>query len=296
MKKVTEADSAANEVGDTSHVYVFTKPEIPLALDIAAATGRPLLVGGPTGSGKSSLARVAAEQRGWRFYEKTIMSLTQARDLLWEVDHLRRLNDANRQVLDPDYTKYIKPGVLWWAMNHGSAVKQAAAYGPGCNDPNKGAKHARAVVLIDEIDKADPDVPNNLLVPLGSFHFQIDETGATIALDRKNPPLTIITTNGERELPAAFLRRCIELRIDAPAREPLLDIAMAHFPGEKRARLDAVLKIIEEARPKDWTGPELPSPAEFIDNIRAVQRLGKHDPGSIAKLIVWKQSQAAKVV
>jgi MoxR-like ATPase len=296
VSKVLEPDSEPNAVGDTSQVYVFTKPEIPLALEVAAATGRPLLVGGPTGSGKSSLAGFAARERGWRFYEKTITSMTQARDLLWEVDHLRRLNDANNKTLDPDYTAYIKPGVLWWAMNHATAVEQAKTFGASCKDPNKGAQHGRAVVLLDEIDKADPDVPNNLLVPLGSFHFQIDETGATVTLDRRNPPLIIITTNGERELPAAFLRRCIELRIDAPIREPLLDIAMAHFRDAKRADLDALLKIIEDARPKDWTGAELPSPAEFIDHIRAVQWLGQHDPASIARLIVWKQSQAAKVV
>jgi MoxR-like ATPase len=296
VSKVLKHASAANAVGDTSQVYVFTKAEIPLALDVAAATGRPLLVGGPTGSGKSSLARTAATLRGWRFYEKTITSMTQARDLLWEVDHLRRLNDANKKTLNPDYTAYIRPGLLWWAMNHATAVKQARTFGAACKDPNKGAKHARAVVLLDEIDKADPDVPNNLLVPLGSFHFQIDETGATVTLDQRNPPLIIITTNGERELPAAFLRRCIELRIDAPARGPLLDIAMAHFPDSKRADLDALLAIIEGARPKDWTGAELPSPAELIDNIRAVQRLDKRDPASIAKLIVWKQSQTTKVV
>jgi MoxR-like ATPase len=296
VSKVLEHELEKNAVGDTSQVYVFTKPEIPLALEVAAATGRPLLVGGPTGSGKSSLGRTAARERGWRFYERTITSMTQARDLLWEVDHLRRLNDANKKTLDPDYTAYIKPGVLWWAMNHTTAQKQAKTFGAACEDPNQGAKHARAVVLLDEIDKADPDVSNNLLVPLGSFHFQIEETGATVTLDRRNPPLIIITTNGERELPAAFLRRCIELRIDAPTREPLLDIAMAHFPDSKRTDLDALLKIIEEARPNDWTGAELPSPAEFIDFIRATQRLENQDSASIAKLIVWKQSQAAKVV
>lgn len=285
-----------NEIGDTSDVYVYTKPEIRLALEVATATGRPLLVGGPTGCGKSSLARHAATERGWRYYEKTITSMTQARDLQWEVDHLRRLNDANAKKLKSDYTPYIKPGVLWWAMNHPSAAQQAATFGEGCNDPNRGADHPRAVVLLDEIDKADPDVPNNLLVPLGSFHFQIEENSVPVTLDRAHPPLIIITTNGERELPAAFLRRCIELRIEAPERKPLIDIAEAHFPTTPRTELEAVLDTILAVRPADWPGAPLPSPAEFIDNIRAVKRLPDRSKEAIAKLIVWKQSQAAKVV
>jgi len=283
------------EIGDTSKVYVYTKPEIPLALDIAIATGRPLLVGGPTGCGKSSLARFTATRLGWRFYEKTITSMTQARDLQWEVDHLRRLNDAQDQRLQSDYTHYIKPGVLWWAMNRTTAQEQAEVYGAACKDPNLGADHPRAVVLLDEIDKADPDVPNNLLVPLGSFHFQIDETGAEVALDREHSPLILITTNGERELPAAFLRRCIELYLDPPGRELLLDIAQKHFPGTARDHFDALLTAVETARPPDWTGPALPSPAELIDVIRATKRLQDRSPAAIAKLVVWKQSQSGKV-
>jgi MoxR-like ATPase len=227
------------EIGDSSKVYVYTKPDIPLAIDIAIATGRPLLLGGPTGCGKSSLARFTARRLAWRFYEKTITSMTQARDLQWEVDHLRRLNDAQAKRLRSDYTPYIKPGLLWWAMNRTSATQQAHTYGPACKEPNLGADHPRAVVLLDEIDKADPDVPNNLLVPLGSFHFQIEETSAEIELDRKHSPLIIITTNGERELPAAFLRRCVQLYIDPPGRQLLLDIArstslMPHASGSMR--------------------------------------------------------------
>ncbi|HVR40851.1 MAG TPA: AAA family ATPase, partial [Thermoanaerobaculia bacterium] len=96
MSDVLQDDSGDTAIGDRrdGEVYVYTD-EIKLALDVAIATGRPLLVGGPTGCGKSSLARHAAKTRGWRYYEKTITSLTQARDLLWEVDHLRRLQDAH---------------------------------------------------------------------------------------------------------------------------------------------------------------------------------------------------------
>lgn len=287
-----QGDSA----GDRSdgQIYVYTNA-ITLAVDVAVATGRPLLVSGPTGIGKSSLARKEALGRGWRYYEKTITSLTQARDLLWEIDHLRRLNDAHAQRIDPDFTTYTRPGVLWWAMNRDSAKTQAEIYGSAARDPNIGAEHERAVVLLDEIDKADPDVPNNLLVPLGSFHFLIDESGRTVTLDPKNKPLIIITTNGERELPAAFLRRCVELHIPPADETRLLDIAAAHFKKE-RAELSAMLDVIKKARPAGFAEDALPSPAEFIDTIRAIDALPDKSQETIAGLIVWKQSQSAKVV
>jgi len=286
----------SDSIGDRSdgRIYVYTDA-ITLAVDVALATGRPLLVSGPTGTGKSSLARNAALQRGWRYYEKTITSLTQARDLLWEIDHLRRLNDAHAQRIDPDFTTYTRPGVLWWAMNRDTAKTQAEVYGSAARDPNIGAEHERAVVLLDEIDKADPDVPNNLLVPLGSFHFLIDESGRTVTLDPKNQPLIIITTNGERELPAAFLRRCVELHIPPADDKRLLDIAEEHFETP-RADLSATLDVIKNAKPDGFAEDALPSPAEFIDTIRAIATLTSESQKKIAELIVWKQSQSAKVV
>ena len=297
MTDVPQETQIGDSIGDSSdgQIYVYTDA-ITLAVDVAVATGRPLLVSGPTGTGKSSLAANAALQRGWRYYEKTITSLTQARDLLWEIDHLRRLNDAHAQRIDPDFTTYTRPGVLWWAMNRDSAKTQAEIYGSAAKDPNIGAEHDRAVVLLDEIDKADPDVPNNLLVPLGSFHFLIDESGRTVTLDPKNKPLIIITTNGERELPAAFLRRCVELHIPPADEQRLLDIAEAHFKGKPRTDLSATLDVIKQARPDGFAEDALPSPAEFIDTIRAIASLPDESQKNIAGLIVWKQSQSAKVV
>lgn len=296
MTDVPQQPQPTDSIGDRSdgRIYVYTDA-ITLAIAVAVATGRPLLVSGLTGTGKSSLARNAALKRGWRYYEKTITSLTQARDLLWEIDHLRRLNDAHAQRIDPDFTTYTRPGVLWWAMNRATAQTQAEVYGSAAKDPNIGAEHERAVVLLDEIDKADPDVPNNLLVPLGSFHFLIDESGRTVTLDPKNKPLIIITTNGERELPAAFLRRCIELHIPPADEKRLLDIAEAH--SEKpRAELRATLDVIKQAKPDGFPEDALPSPAEFIDTIRAIATLTSESQKKIAELIVWKQSQSAKVV
>jgi MoxR-like ATPase len=287
------SDSAIGDRRD-GEVYVYT-PEIELALEVALATGRPLLVGGPTGCGKSSLARHAAKKRNWRYYEKTITSLTQARDLLWEVDHLRRLQDAHDKKLGDDFTPYVRPAVLWWAMNRASAAVQAKVCSTLTADPNLGDEHSRAVVLLDEIDKADPDVPNNLLVPLGSFRFQVEETSDTIELDPVNRPLIIMTTNDERELPAAFLRRCIELRLEAPKADRLLAIAAVHFPEHKPDDLKARLDAVKSARPESWPADALPSPAEFIDHVRATTRLKTSDAAAIARLVVWKQSQSGKV-
>ncbi len=276
-------------------VYIAT-PTILLAIDVALATGRPLLVRGPTGCGKSSLARHAARQRGWRYYEQTVTSRTQAHDLLWDTDHVRRLHDVHAQDLAPDFDAYVRPGILWWALNRASAAAQAKQCRTTTPDPNLGDEHERAVVLLDEIDKADPDVPNNLLVPLGSFRFEVTESRRTIEVDRRNPPLIIVTTNDERDLPPAFLRRCIELDIEAPQRERLLDIAQAHFTDMARAELERLLDVIVAARPDDWQGPPLPSPAELIDNIRAIQSLPARDRETIARLVVWKKSQSGRIV
>jgi len=278
--------------------YVWN-PEIELAIKVALATGRPLLLRGATGAGKSSLAIAEAKKRGWRYYEQTITSRTQARELLWEVDQLARLHDVKQGAAEP-IRKYIRPGILWWAINPDSA----RAFAPDAEDPNmnvdddgKKVEHARAVVLLDEIDKADPDVPNNLLVPLGSYRFFIEEAVEPIVLERRAPPLIIITSNGERELPPAFLRRCVEYSIEDAREERLLDIAQSHFENdETRDTLRAMLNDIVAARPSNWNGAPLPSPAELIDCINAIRGLPQEARGNIAGIVVWKSSSSERVV
>jgi len=272
-------------------IYVWDD-KINMAVSVALATGRPLLLRGATGSGKSSLAMAEAKKRGWRYYEQTITSRTQARELLWEVDQLARLQEA-KSGHAASVSKYIRPGILWWAINRDRAMQ----YAPEATDPNfhrdadgNPVEHERAVVLLDEIDKADPDVPNNLLVPLGSYRFQIEETVKPVQLERREPPLIIITSNGERELPPAFLRRCVEYSIEDANDKRLVDIAAAHFPDETRASLEAMLAAVVAARPAKWSGAKLPSPAELIDCINAIHQLPAESRGDIAKLVVWKAS------
>ena len=231
VERAAAPEAAAGSLGDQGggSVYVYTE-RIVLAVNVALATGRPLLVRGPSGSGKSSLARNVAHVLKHRYYETVISSRTQARDLLWEVDLLRRLNDAQslKDAFDADLSRYVMPGPLWWAFDRESALRHStAAAEPG---PEQKYPDAPAVVLLDEIDKADPDVPNNLLVPLGSLRFLVEETGEQVKATPGKAPLVFITTNDERELPTAFLRRCVEIILPAAPDERLVQIGKAHFP------------------------------------------------------------------
>lgn len=250
-----------------------------LAVNVALATGRPLLVRGPSGCGKSSLARHVARVQRWRYYERVISSRTQAQDLLWEVDLLRRLQDAQAGRLRGALETYVRPGVLWWAFHRESALRQALRSRRSAKtavaDPNQGNEGPRAVVLLDEIDKADPDVPNNLLVPLGSLQFEVEDTGEMVKTTQDLAPLVFITTNDERELPDAFLRRCVELKLDPPDRDRLVRIGRKHFPDLDEERLKEIATRVSEVAGDGVT----PSPAEYLDTVRAWRRLGEEfDP------------------
>lgn len=285
-------DDKTQTVGDRrdGQVYVYND-KIELAINVALATGRPVLVRGPSGSGKSSLARSVASGLGWRYYEQVITSRTQARDLLSVFDSLRRLGDAQARKLDEDTAHYVEPGILWWAFDPASARRRgrpaqdeggkAVEIKDAPADPGGGPKDADgAVILLDEIDKADPDVPNNLLVPLGSFEFSVRETGAQVAACR--PLLVVVTTNDERVLPAAFMRRCVVLELDPPDEALLVKIAEEHFgPDAKEIYLPVaarVVKISSEGAAASQGGAAglrpAPSTAEYLDTVRACLELG----------------------
>lgn len=289
------------EVGaQRESVYVFSD-EIILAVNVAMATGRPLLVRGESGSGKSSLARSVAEVLGWRFYESVITSRTEARDLQWDVDLVRRLHDARSAdtKLGEELGHYVMPGLLWWAFDRSSASEH------GRPDPQSAApvNHPCAVVLLDEIDKADPDVPNNLLEPLGSLRFSVEETGVTVAARKDEAPLVFLTTNEERELPPAFLRRCVEITLERPRRERILEIARAHF--QDAVELDELTRIADALLgPAASEGQdEAESPvgaAEFLDTVRAKAELGVRLDSeawrSLTAITAWKHGrEAAKI-
>jgi MoxR-like ATPase len=280
-------------------VYLPT-PEIQLAVDVALATGRPLLLRGEPGSGKSSLAAYVARERRWRYYEHVITSRTQARDLLWSFDTVRRLADAEagragEQLYDADY---VEPGVLWWAFAPRSAGRRGTVstghLTSAAIEPNQSINAERsadhAVVLIDEIDKADPDLPNGLLVPLGSNEFVVTETRQLI---RKEEPagnidpdysrhLIVITTNEERELPQAFLRRCIVTWLPYPDAARLEAIARAHiavYAGEmssddKKLASELAQRVAAMRDDAERQAVRPPSTAEYLDALRACRTLG----------------------
>jgi len=261
--------SSELRAGDRSgdDVYVFTD-EIVLALDVALSTGRPLLVRGASGSGKTSLARSVATRAGWLLFEAVVTARTQARDLLWSVDTLRRLQDAQTGRLAADFSQYIAPGPCWWAFDPIAASSQQARSTPGAGTPVSSG--ARTVLLIDEIDKADPDVPNSLLRPLGDLAFRVEETGQTVSAGFP-APLVVLTTNEERDLPPAFLRRCVELNMPAVSRERLVSIGKAHEPEAASELLSAVADLVlggVERRER-----REPNPAEYLDVLRACREL-----------------------
>jgi MoxR-like ATPase len=205
----------------------------------------------------------------------------------WKFDTLRRLNDS--QIPDREVQSdaaYVEPAVLWWAFDAQLAKRRGAPDDvtvPDATDPREGPEVEESVVLLDEIDKADPDVPNNLLVPLGSLQFPFTDTGGrsiTVAA-RKSPPLIFITTNDERDLPNAFLRRCVILKLRAPGQKRLISIARAHFKNEPRDGDDALFaelakKITPAPDEEDEDAAAQPrvSTAEYLDALRTGRDLG----------------------
>jgi MoxR-like ATPase len=271
------ASSRSNPDGRDGQIYVVHN-NLMLAVDVALAAGRPLLLRGLPGSGKSSFPAFVARQRGWSYYEYVVTSRTEAQDLLWTFDHVRRLADAHAQNLDNDET-YITPGVLWWAFAPLSAARFSHGRRPTPRQWQDHPTTPSSVVLIDEIDKADPDVPNALLVPLGSKQFPVPPLNLTIEPDQGTDQLVVITTNGQRELPRAFLRRCVVITLSEPTEAELLDIAVTHLNAEGPVTVrdhnlaGRLAKIVVGLREKaDWSAA-VPSTAEFLDALYACREL-----------------------
>lgn len=275
--KMPETNPDSGDLRDGS-IYVYTE-DIVLMVNAALATGRPLLIEGPPGSGKSSLAPYIARNLGWWYHEQVITSRTRARDLLWEFDSLQRLHDAQtKQKNLPSKTGYVNPGVLWWAFDPGSASRRGTkgAVKKLLTNPGRPAgKQTRnaAVVLLDEIDKADPDVPNDLLVPLGSGQFTVEETG--VQVQARRPFLLVVTTNGERDLAPAFIRRCVRLKLEHHTEQQLVAIAERHHGQAQRPLHQQLAKwVVREREAAREQGLREPSTAEFLDAVRACQALG----------------------
>ncbi|WMP17930.1 AAA family ATPase [Thiothrix lacustris] len=296
------------------------------ALWAAYASGRPLLVRGKPGTGKSQMARAIAEQLGWAFVSEVIQGSTELSDLHWHFDAVGRLGEAQTRAMEAssnatacttqtrlDPVNFLSPGAFWWAYDWDTAQKQygqcSTRLRPEPEKPDAATAKGKqwqadtggVVLLLDEIDKAEPDLPNGLLETLGHYQFTVPyinhkDRETTIQNPVKAAPsqlLIVITTNEERELPKAFVRRCFvhTLKMEDSA-EMVKDVAInkdiekrhrwliergrLHF-GERIGK-EAYLRAAEllwqdrDANPHSLYPPGL---AEYIDLLGALQGLDK---------------------
>jgi MoxR-like ATPase len=228
------------------------------ALRFAWARGRPLLITGEAGTGKSMLGQGIANALKLPFFLHVMQSTSNATDLLWQMDHVQRLADTQIRSVGNgaplatsnrlDQENYTRPGVLWQAWNPQRAAKAGTALGINEGENAELELNNGCVVLIDEIDKAPHDVPNNLLDVLDTGSFALP-WGERIGNSAAKKPLILITSNGDKALPAAFLRRCIvlQLKVDEIDLEAwLVKRGTAHFheslSTEVLARAAAIIK------------------------------------------------------
>ncbi|PIQ38230.1 MAG: ATP-binding protein [Lysobacterales bacterium CG17_big_fil_post_rev_8_21_14_2_50_64_11] len=243
----------------TAH-YVASD-ELKLAVNAAITLQRPLLIKGEPGTGKTLLAEEMASALAAPLFTWHVKSTTKAHQGLYEYDAVSRLRDSQLgEARVHEVRNYIRPGALWQAF----------------------ASEQRAVLLIDEIDKADIEFPNDLLRELDRMEFSVDETGETIRA--RHRPIIVITSNNEKELPDAFLRRCFFHYINFPDRTTLERIIAVHYPGLAGALVSDALEMFLQLREVPGL-KKRPSTSELIDWLKllladdlAAHALHERDP------------------
>ena len=275
------------------------------AIKAALAANRPLLVRGEPGIGKTQLARAAAIDLKRPLVSMTVDANTESRELMWSFDAVQRLAEAqvasatttDEKVLQEkiEVKNFVRPGPIWWAFDWESANEQLRPHEkPPARLPAKWEQRDGVVILIDEIDKAESDVPNGLLEAFGSREFTPQGWDDPITMpDDAAPPLMVITTNEERVLPDAFVRRCFVLQIELPQVsvespksddekkrdaqfiEYLTKRGKAHFrKASKQLLTDAAELLLKDRRQaiQNHQNP-LPGQAEYLDFLRAIINL-----------------------
>jgi len=236
----------------------IASPELQNSVNVAIALGRPLLIKGEPGTGKTMLAKSIAEGLNKKLLIWNIKSTTKAKDGLYIYDTVQRLYDSQFGDHDvSDIRHYIKLGKLGEAFTSPEQV----------------------VLLIDEIDKADIEFPNDLLWELDIMSFDIPETGETITA--KHRPIVVITSNAEKELPDAFLRRCIFHYISFPDEDAMAEIVRVHFPNLEKRLLEETLKAFYWVRSINGLQKK-PSTSELLDWVQALV-IGGINPERICK-------------
>ena len=263
IRKRGQSVKRQKENGHMSETFQSTKryiasQQLMASVNVAIALQKPVLIKGEPGTGKTMLAEAVAQSLGKRLIVWNIKSTTKAQDGLYLYDTIQRLYDGQfGEAGVDDIARYIRLGKLGEAFD----------------------SEEQAVLLIDEIDKADLEFPNDLLWELDRMEFYIHETKRTVKA--KHRPIVIITSNAEKELPDAFLRRCIFHYIDFPDEELMGEIVRAHFPKLEENLLNEAMAAFYEIRGyRDIR--KKPSTSELIDWISALQ-IGGIDPSRIRK-------------
>lgn len=305
--------------------HVFDRRSL-VAIDTARAAKRPLLVRGETGTGKSQLARAAAKVLGYHFVSKVIDAQTEIEDLWFRYDAVKRLGEA--QLLSIVSTKdsegsvsrdvnkelaaerFIVPGPMWWTFDRNGAAKhcqkvklseQEYALYLNKETLEEASESKRpSVLLLDEIDKADVNLANSLLEALGNSSFRVSILGEIVgARDASICPLVVITSNDEKQLPPAFLRRCVVLELSLPEdpdvfRDLLCKRGRQHHQGNN-GKSSIADKVLEEAASQLWNDREkakelglpLPGQAEYLDilNVLVENAKGTENQSALLKEI-----------